>query len=126
MIIGQRGDHSNANAEHGQDHRSHHPVQQPRKSGELEGFGWHAHSPLRTSAGVIALGCFVSPTRLVNDCEYTAERALSKGSSEGAMPAGNTKGSKLMYVAGPSSSLCTRPNVTVPTSTFSRSSGQGM
>ena len=39
----------------------------------------HAHSPFRTSAGVIALGCFVSPARLVNDCEYTAERALSNG-----------------------------------------------
>jgi len=54
--------------------------------------GLACHSPRRTSAGVIALGCFASPARLVNDCEYTAERALSSGSSEGAMPAGSTKG----------------------------------
>jgi hypothetical protein len=47
----------------------------------------------------MALGCFASPSRLVKDCEYTAERALSSGSSDGAMPAGRTNGSKLMSVA---------------------------
>src|SRR5258705_12852719 len=78
------------------------------------------------SAGVIALGCLVSPARLVNDCEYTAERALSNGSSDGAMPAGNTKGSKLRSVAALVSSLSTRSSVRVPTSTFSRSSGQAI
>src|SRR5215467_9415183 len=81
--------------------------------------------PLRTSAGVIAGGCFVSPARLVNDCEYTADRALSKGSSDGAMPAGSTKGSKLRSVAALVSSLSTRSSVKVPTSTWWRSDGQG-
>src|SRR5207237_7092258 len=95
MVVDQRGDHGNADAEHGQDHRGHRPVQQPREGGELARFARHPHSPLRTSEGVIALGCFVSLPRLVNDCEYTAERALSKGSSDGAMPAGSTRGSKL-------------------------------
>jgi hypothetical protein len=56
---------------------------------------------------VIALGCFASPARLVNDREYTAERALSKGSSEGAMPTGNTRGSKLISLATLVSSLST-------------------
>src|SRR5437899_162854 len=107
MVVGQRGDHGNADAKHGQDHRGHRPVQQPREGGELVAFRWHPHSPFRTSAGVIALGCFVSPARLVNDCEYTAERALSKGSSDGAMPAGNTSGSKLISVAALLSSLST-------------------
>ena len=51
---------------------------------------------LPAAALVAALGCFVSPARLVNDCAYTAERALSKGSSDGTIPAGNTSGSKLM------------------------------
>ena len=40
------------------------------------------------SAAVTALGSLVSPSRLVKDCEYTADRALSRGSSEGVMPAG--------------------------------------
>ena len=60
---------------------------------------------------MIALGSFFSPARLVNDCEYTADRALSKGSSDGAMPAGSTKGSKLRSVAALVSSL---RNVAVP------------
>jgi len=54
---------------------------------------------LRTSAALIALGCFISPSRLVNDREYAAERALSRGSSDGAMPAGSSRGSKLISVA---------------------------
>src|SRR5205085_3298833 len=113
-------------AKHGQDHRGHRPVQQPREGGELKALRCHAQFPLRTSAGVIALGCFGSPARLVNDCEYTAERALSSGSSDGAMPAGNTRGSKLRSVAGLVSSLSTRSSVRVPTSTCSRCSGQAM
>ena len=100
VVVGQRGDHGDADAKHGQDHGGHRPVQQPREGGELAAFGWHRHSPLPTSAGVIALGCFVSPARRVNDCEYTAERRSSSGSSDGAMPAGNTRGSKLMSRRG--------------------------
>ena len=42
------------------------------------------------------------------------------------MPAGSTRGSKVMAVAALSSSLSTRSSVTVPTSTFSRPSGQAM
>src|SRR5947208_16381045 len=121
MVAAQRHDHGDADAKHGQHHRGHGPVQEPRQDGELALFAGHPHSPLRTSAGVIALGCFASPARLVYDCAYTAERALSKGSSEGAMPAGNTKGSKLMSVAALVSSLSTRSSVRVPTSTCSRS-----
>src|SRR5437868_10852858 len=124
MVVVQRGDHENADAKHGQDHRGHRPVQQPREGGELATLGCHSHSPFRTSAGVIVLGCFVSPARLVNDREYTAERALSNGSSEGAMPAGNTKGSKLISLAALVSSLSTRSSVRVPTSTCSQSAGQ--
>src|SRR5882672_1214089 len=124
MVVVQRGDHGNADAKHGQDHRGHRPVQQPREGGELAALGGHFQSPLRTSAGVIALACFFSPARLVNDCEYTAERALSKGSSDGAMPAGNTNGSKLMSVAALVSSLSTWSSVRVPTSTCSRPAGQ--
>src|SRR5260370_22082454 len=123
MVVGQRDDHTDADAKHGQDHRGHRPVQQPREGGELAALGWHPHSPFHTSAGVIALGCFVSPARLVNDCEYTAERALSKGSSDGAMPAGNTRGSKLISLAALVSSLSTRSSVKVPTSTCSRPPG---
>src|SRR6266446_757345 len=117
MVVGQRDDHGNADAKHGQDHRGHRPVQQPREGGELSALGRHSQSALRTSAGVIALGCFVSPARLLNDCEYTAERALSNGSSDGAMPAGNTRGSKLISLATLVSSLSTCSSVTVPTST---------
>jgi hypothetical protein len=73
---------------------------------------------------VIALGDFDSPTRLLNDWAYTAERALGSGSSDGVMPAGRTRGSKLMLAAGLVSSLSTRSSVTVPTSTCWRSAGQ--
>src|SRR5882672_8903981 len=113
MVVVQRGDHGDADAEHGQDHRGHRPVQQPREGGELTALGGHPHSPFRMSAGVVALCCFVSPARLVNDREYTAERALSKGSSDGAMPVGNTNGSKLTSIAGLVSSLSTRSSIRV-------------
>ncbi len=53
---------------------------------------WYARFPVRLSAGVIALGCFVSPARLVNGCEDTAERVLGNGSSAGARSASNTEG----------------------------------
>src|SRR5438132_11737680 len=101
-------------------------MQHPREEGELASLRGHDQSPFRTSAGVIALGCFVSPARLVNDREYTAERALSSGSSDGAIPVGNTKGSKLISVAALASSLSTRSNVRVPTSICSRSTGQAI
>src|SRR5882672_7075416 len=123
MVVVQRGDHGNADAKHGQDHRGHRPVQQPREGGELKALGCHSQPPLPTSAGVTALGCFVSPARLLNDCAYTAERALSKGSSDGLIPAGSTKGSKLISVAALVSSLSTRSSVRVPTSTCLRSAG---
>src|SRR5439155_11318959 len=126
MVAVQRDDHGNADAKHGQDHRGHRPVQQPREGGELKALGCHSQSPLPTSADVIALGCFVSPARLLNDCEYTAERALSKGSSDGLIPAGSTKGSKLISVAALVSSLSTRSSVKVPTSTCWRSAGQAV
>src|SRR5258707_8919221 len=126
VVVGQRGDHGNADAKHGQDHRGHRPVQQPREGGELKALGCHSQPPLPTSAGVTALGCFVSPARLLNDCAYTAERALSKGSSDGAIPAGSTKGSKLVFAATLVSSLSTRSSVKVPTSTCWRSAGQAM
>src|SRR5205085_1428740 len=115
-----------ADAEHGQHHRGHGPVQQPREGGELAARGGHAQFPFCTSAGVIGLDGFGSPARLVNEREYTAERALSSGSSEGAMPAGNTKGSKLISLAALVSSLSTRSSVRVPTSTCSRPAGQAM
>src|SRR6516225_7712706 len=117
VVIGQGGDHGDADAKHGQDHRGHGPVQEPGKGMELAVWGGHAQSPLCTSAGVIALGSFVSPARLVYDCEYTAERALSSGSSEGAMPAGNTRGSKLTSRAALVSSLSSWSSASVPTST---------
>src|SRR4029077_7129157 len=126
VVVGQRGDHGNADAKHGQDHRGHRPVQQPREGSELKALGCHAQSPLPTSADVIALGCLVSPARLLNDCAYTAERALSKGSSDGLIPAGSTKGSKLISVAALVSSLSTLLSVKVPTSTCWRSAGQAM
>src|SRR5436190_6130318 len=126
MVVVQRSDHGNADAKHGQDHRCHRPVQQPREGGELKALGCHSQPPLPTSTGVIALGCFVSPARLLNDCAYTAERALSRGSSDGLIPAGSTKGSKLISVAALVSSLSTRSRINVPTSTCWRSAGQAM
>jgi hypothetical protein len=41
----------------------------------------------------MALGVFASPARRLNDCEYTADRALRRGSSDGAIPLGKTNGS---------------------------------
>ena len=38
------------------------------RDGELASLILHGYSPLFTSAGVIALGCFVSLVRRVNDC----------------------------------------------------------
>jgi hypothetical protein len=35
----------------------------------LAALGCHLYPPFRVSAGVIALGCFASPARLVNDRE---------------------------------------------------------
>ena len=58
----------NANAKHGEDHRGHQPVQETHRNCELLPLGGHPRF-LRTSEGVIALGFFVSPARLVNDCE---------------------------------------------------------
>src|SRR5262252_11058764 len=46
------------------------------------------------------------------------------GSSEGAIPAGNISGLKMMSVAALSSSASTRSSVNVPASTCSRSAGQ--
>src|SRR6202045_4833762 len=37
----------------------------------------HAHCPV--SAGEIALGSLCSPSRRVNDCEYAADRAPTRG-----------------------------------------------
>ena len=48
------------------------------------------------------------------------------GSSDGAMPAGSTRGSKLMSRAALVSSLSTRSSVSVPTLTCSRPAGQAM
>jgi hypothetical protein len=38
------------------------------RDGELASLILHGYSPFFTSAGVIALGCFVSPARRVSDC----------------------------------------------------------
>ena len=53
-------------------------------------------------------------------------RALSSGSSDGAMPSGSTVGSKLMSRAFPASSVCTALIVMVPASIERRESGQGL
>ena len=59
----------------------------------------------------------------------TANRLPSEHSTtdrrSGAIPAGNTNGSKLISVAALASSLSTWSSVRVPTSTFSRDGGQG-
>ena len=68
VVVTERCDHRDADAEHGQHHRGHQPVQEPHGTIELPPFrrlGAH----FRTSAGVIALGSFFLPARLVNDCE---------------------------------------------------------
>jgi len=50
-----------------------------------------------TSAGVIALGCLVSPARPGRTIAHRLpKRAPSTGSSEGRHTAGNVSGSKLM------------------------------
>src|SRR5262249_13296559 len=126
VVAAQRGDHRGADAEHGQDHRGHCPVQQPREGGEPAAFGWRAHFPFSLSAGVTAPSCFGSPAPLLNDRMYTAERALSSGSSEGAMPGGSTRGSNVMSVAGLVVSLSSSLMTRVPTSSCSRSCGQAI
>src|ERR1700745_1031165 len=95
MVVGERRDHGNTNAEHGQHHRGHQPVKKPHGNRKLLRVRRHPDAHFCTSAGVIALGSFFSTARLVNDFEKTAYRALSKGSLDGAMPTGNTNGSKL-------------------------------
>src|SRR6266403_1925860 len=125
MVVGDRCDHGNTNTQHGQDRRGHKPVQEPHTRVELPLLGGHPNAHFRTSEGVIALGSFFSPALLVNDCEKTADRALSRGSSDGVMPAGKTNGSKFMSRAGLVSSLSTESRVRVPTSTCSRPSGHG-
>jgi len=106
MIIGDRGDHGNAEAKHGQHHRGQDPVAttvRRRRIGFVD-FPWLFF--LLYVRGVIALaaGLAGAPVRTIGiDCR----RALSTGSSEGAIPAGNVSGSKLMSVAGLNSSAST-------------------
>ena len=69
MVVGERRDHGNTNAEHGQHHRGHQPVKKPHGNRELLRVRRHPDAHFRTSEGVIALGSFFSPARLVNDCE---------------------------------------------------------
>src|ERR1700722_2187734 len=120
MVVRQRGDHRNADEQHRQDHRRHRPVQYPGEQRELLGAHRWRYSRFvthwRISVGVTALGCLVSPARLVNDCEYTDDRALSSGSSDGAMPQGSTSGSKLISRQRPCASSSTLSIVSVPTS----------
>src|SRR4029434_830274 len=124
VVVAERGHHGHADEEHGQQHGGHQPVQEARSQGELRRGRGGAHRA--ASPGDTALGVLGSPSRRVNDSEYTAERALSSGSSDGAIPFGRIRGSKLMSRAGLVSSLSIRSNVSVPASSVRRSAGQGI
>src|SRR4029453_14041161 len=77
---GRWGAHkAHADKEHGQQHGGHQPVQEARSQGELRRGRGGAHRA--ASPGDTALGGLGSPSRRVKDSEYTAERALSQGSS---------------------------------------------
>ena len=69
MVAGKRRDHVNPDAKHGQDHRGHQPVKEPHRNCELLPICGRTRVHSRTSEGVMALGFFVSPARLVQDCE---------------------------------------------------------
>ena len=60
VVVGERRDHGNTNAQHGQDHRGHQPVQKPHGNCELLRVRRHPDAHFRTSEGVIALGVFAS------------------------------------------------------------------
>jgi len=69
MIVGKRCHHRNANAEHSQHHCGGKPVKKSHESCELPLLRGHGDAHFPTSDGVIALGSFFSPARLVNDWE---------------------------------------------------------
>ena len=125
VVVTQRDHHGYADEKHCEKAGGHQPVKDPRRKRELNGTLGSGHGYFSTSAVEIALGSLRSPSRLVKDCEYAAERALSSGSSDGDIPSGNTSGSKLISRVGLVSSLSMVLIVNVPASTSSRSGGQG-
>src|SRR6516225_3275600 len=125
MIVRQRGDHADADKQHRQDHDGHRPMQDPRECCEPQVLR-HRYTPFPRSGVWTALGSFFSPARRVKDSEYAADCALSKGSSDGSIPEGNTSGSKLTSRQLPSASPSMRLIVSIPISTCSRLLGHGM
>src|SRR5580658_4428681 len=126
MVVPQRGHHGHTDEQHGYQQGGHQPVKDTRQERELSGIlRRRGHSYFPTSSAETALGSLCSPSRRVKDCEYAAERALSSGSSDGAIPSGSTSGSKLMSRVGLVSSLSMESIVKIPASICFRSGGQG-
>src|ERR1700733_2523528 len=125
VVVPQRGHHRHTDEQHGNKQGSHQPVKDARQERELSGILRCGHSYFPTSSVETALGSLCSPSRRVKDCEYAAERALSSGSSDAAIPSGRMSGSKLMSRAGLVSSLSICSMTNIPTSTCCRSGGQG-
>src|SRR5580700_11984834 len=117
VVVSQRGHHRHKQG-------GHQPVKDARQERELCGILRRGHSYFPTSSAETALGSLRSPSRRVKDCEYAAERALSSGSSDGAIPSGSTSGSKLMSRVGLISSLSIESIVNTPASICFRSGGQ--
>src|ERR1700722_5172254 len=125
VVVPQRGHHRHTDEQHGHKQGGHQPVKDARQERELSGILCSGHSYFPTSSVETAPGSLCSPSRRVKDCEYAAERALSSGSSDGAIPSGSTSGSKLMSRAGLISSLSIESIVNIPASICFRSGGQG-
>src|SRR5580700_3503170 len=124
MVVPQRRHHGHTDEQHGHQQGGHQPVKDARQERELSGIRRRrGHSYFPTSSVETALGSLCSPSRLVKDCEYAAERALSSGSSDGAIPSGSTSGSKLMSRVGLISSLSIESIVNIPASICFRSGG---
>src|ERR1700733_11503189 len=124
MVVSQRAHHRHTDEQHGHKQGGHQPVKDARQERELSGILRRGHGYFPTSSVETALGSLCSPSRRVKDCEYAAERALSSGSSDGAIPSGSTNGSKLMSRVGLVSSLSIVSIVSVPASICLRSEGQ--
>src|ERR1700722_17711442 len=124
VVVTQRRHHGHADEQHGEKTGRHQPVQDAGWKRELSGTLPSGHGYFATSAVEIALGALCSLSRLVKDCEYAAERALSRGSSEGDIPSGSTRGSKLISRVGLLASLSMVLMVSVPASICFLSGGQ--
>src|SRR5580692_2819526 len=125
VVVPQRGHHRHTDEQHGNKQGGHQPVKDARQERELSLILRRGHGYFPTSSVETALGSLCSPSRRVKDCEYAAERALSSGSSDGAIPAGSTSGSKLMSRVGLVASLSMESIVNIPASICFRSGGQG-